>query len=444
MGALEQELALFEAADRRVERGDVDAACGRAQPFEHPLLVALGLEAADEPAARVRHRLVVEVDRVLGRDDHPDPERARLLHQRQDRLLRRWHRCRRREAHHLVEVDEAAQLARPGLAAHPGDQPREHERDDELPLLVREMREVDDGGARLAVLGAQQDRGIERRAAAPGGERRRGDECVEADGELVPVVGRQESVDLEDAELAQRRLLDLPDQRAEVEVGAGAPVVLEQVGEEDVLAAAERVGLDSDQAEQARDRPLDLVADRLLVGLPRERRRLQRADHVQRHAGLGAGRVERHVGGVAQRLDPLGADTGSLQAAPPELCGLLRVLVGGLTCLAGGRFVDPGPEARGREVGEGEGEVAHVTLRVEDQGRDPLRERLFEQHDPESGLAGAGHPDDHGVRGQVVRIEDQLAAVEELAELEPVRHGASLPGAGTHDTPDRGGWESVK
>ncbi len=430
MGALEQELALLEAADRRVERGDVDAAGGRAQALEHALLVPLGLEPADEPAAGVRHRLVVEVDRVLRRDHHPDPERAGLLHQRQDRLLRGRHRRRRGEAHHLVEVDEAAQLARPGLAVHPGDQPREHERDDELPLLIREVREVDDGGARPSVLGAEQDGGIERRAAAPGGERRRGDERVEADGELVPVGRGQEGVDLEDAELAQRRLLDLPDQGAEVEVGAGAPVVLEQVREEDVLAAAERVGLDPDQAEQARNGALDLVADRLLVGLPRERRRLQRADHVQRHAGLGARRVEGHLGGVAQRLDPLRPDPRPLQAAPPELGGLLRVLVRGLTGVAGGRFVDPGPEARGREVGEGEREVAHVALRVEDQGRDPLRERLLEQHDPEAGLAGARHPDDHGVCGQVVRVEDELAAVEELAELEPVGHGASLPRSG--------------
>ena len=305
MRALEQELTLLEPADRRVERADVDPAGGGAEPLEHALLVALRLEPADEPAAGVRHRLVVEVDRVLRRDHHPDPERPRLLHQRQDRLLRRWHRRRRREADHLVEVDEAAELARPRLAVHPGDQAREHERDDELPLLVGEVREVDHGGARPAVGGAEQPSRVERRPAAPGRERRRRDERVQPHRELVPVGGRQERVDLEDAELAQRRLLDLSDQRAEIEVGSGPPVVLEQVRQEDVLAAAERVGLDPDQAEQARDRAFDLVADRLLVRVPRERRRLQRADHVQRHAGLGAGRVERHLGRVAKRLDAL-------------------------------------------------------------------------------------------------------------------------------------------
>ena len=438
VGALEQELALLEPADRGVERRDVDAAGGRAQALEHTLLVPLGLEPSDEPAAGVRHRLVVEVDRVLGRDHHPDPERTRLLHQRQDRLLRRWHRRRRREAHHLVEVDEGAQLARAGLSVHPGDQAREHERDHELPLLIGEMGEVDDRGARPSVLGAEQDGGVERRPTAPGGKRRRGDESVQLDRELVPVGRRHEGVDLEDAELAQRWLLNLSDQGAEIEIGSRAPVVLEQIREEDVLAAADRVGLDPDQAEQARDGALDLVPDRLLVRLPRERRRLQRADHVQRHAGLGAGRVERHLGGVAQRLDPVGADARTLQAALPELGRLLGVLVRALAGVAGGRLVDPGPEARGREVGEREREVAHVALRVEDQRRDPLGERLLEQHDPETGLARAGHPDDHGMRSQVVRVEDELAAVSELAEVEPVRHGASLPGAGRHDARDGG------
>ena len=60
-------------------------------PVEQSGLVALGLQAADHPGAGVRHRLVVEVDRVLRRQHHPDPERPGLLHQRHDRLLRRRH-----------------------------------------------------------------------------------------------------------------------------------------------------------------------------------------------------------------------------------------------------------------------------------------------------------------------------------------------------------------
>ena len=80
--------------------------------------------------------------------------------------------------------------------------------------------------------------------------------------------GREEGVDLEDAELAERRGLDLADQRAEIEVAAGTPGVLDQVREEHVLAARERVGGDPDEAEEARHRALDLVPQRLRLGRP--------------------------------------------------------------------------------------------------------------------------------------------------------------------------------
>ena len=164
----------------------------------------------------------------------------------------------------------------------------------------------------------------------------------------------------------------------------------------------------------------------------------KRADHVQRHARLGAGRVERHLGSVPQRLDPLRADPRALQAPLPGLGGFLRELVRCLARVARGRLVDPGSETRGREVGEREREVAHVPLGVEDQGGDPLRERLLEQHDPEAGLAGAGHADDHRMGGEVVGVEGELAAVEELAELKPRCHGASLPRSGDARRAGRG------
>ena len=66
---------------------------------------------------------------------------------------------------------------------------------------------------------------------------------------------------------------------------AGRPRVLDQVGEQDVLAARQRVGLDADQAEQAGDVPLDLVADDLGVV---DAGHLQRTDDVHRHARLRA------------------------------------------------------------------------------------------------------------------------------------------------------------
>ncbi len=200
--AHEHELALAEAADRRVERRQVGPAGRRLEPVQHARLVVVGLQPPDHPGARVRHRLVVEVDRVLRREHHPDAERARLLEDREDRLLGRRRGGRRHEAEHLVHVDERAQVGRAGLRAHPGDQLREHERDHELALVLGQVREVHDRGARAAVGGPQQRADVERRALPPGRERGRGDQPVEAQRQRGALLRREERVDVEDAELA--------------------------------------------------------------------------------------------------------------------------------------------------------------------------------------------------------------------------------------------------
>ena len=101
----------FSSPPTPVERGRRPCRRRRAQALEHARLVALGLQAADHPGAGVRHRLVVEVDGVLGGEHHPDPEGPGLLEERQDRLLRGRLGRRRHEAEHLVHVDERAQVA---------------------------------------------------------------------------------------------------------------------------------------------------------------------------------------------------------------------------------------------------------------------------------------------------------------------------------------------
>ena len=148
----EQELALLRArrSPRRARPTSVPPAAERSPSSTRALSFSV-CSRPDEPCARVRHRLVVEVDGVLRREHEPEPERAALLEDRQDRLLRGRRGGRRHVAEDLVHVRERAQVGRPRLAAHPGDELREDERDDELPLLLGEVREVDDRAARLAL-----------------------------------------------------------------------------------------------------------------------------------------------------------------------------------------------------------------------------------------------------------------------------------------------------
>ena len=107
-----QEDTLREAAHQFVERR---AAAGGAtrertlEAVEHALLVAVGLQAADEPGARVAEALVVEIDWILRREHAADAEGARLLQECEHRHLRGRRRRRRKIAENFVHVEDGAE-----------------------------------------------------------------------------------------------------------------------------------------------------------------------------------------------------------------------------------------------------------------------------------------------------------------------------------------------
>ena len=84
------------------------------------LAIGVGAESADAPDSGVAERAIVQVHRILRRDDHADAEGARLLHQRDDGSLGRWASgVRRQKAVDLVEYDGRLQLLRAGKSADP-------------------------------------------------------------------------------------------------------------------------------------------------------------------------------------------------------------------------------------------------------------------------------------------------------------------------------------
>ena len=431
-GLVEHELPLGQPGDGGADRLRV-AARGRGHAIGEPGLVLLGLEAADHPGAGVGDGLVVEVDGVLGGQHQPDAERPGLLEQGQDRLLGRRRAVRRREPGHLVEVHERPQLGGAGLATHPPHQLRQHQAHHELALLVVEVGDGHDGGPGPAVGLSEHGVDVDRRALVPRRERRRGQQPVELEGQLVPIAGGEERVELEHPELAERRCLDLADERAEVERRAGLVRGLDDVRQQDVLAPAERIALDADQGQQPRHRALDLLGNVLRIG--RVARDLaQAADEVQRHPGRRARGVDRERGLLAQLGDALGADPPPGQALPPG-GGLGRPgprVSGRLP----GRRLDPGLEVLGRQVREREQQVPEVALGVDDQGRDVGQQGLLEQHDAEAGLARARHADDDAVGGERSGIERDVGAgarvragIDLLSEEEATgdgRHGRSV------------------
>ena len=204
------------------------------QAAREPLAVLLRLQRPHHPGAHVGEALVVEVHGVLGGEHDAHALRARLLEQGEQRPLGgRVGGVRREVAEDLVHVDEGAQLGGAALAAHPGLHLVEQERGHEEPLLVGEVRGRDDREARAPVGGAQHPRDVERLAPAPGLERRRGEQVVEGHHEALPVPARERGLQGQGADLVEGRIGDRADEALEVEALAGAPRLLDQVGEED-------------------------------------------------------------------------------------------------------------------------------------------------------------------------------------------------------------------
>ncbi len=235
MHVVEQEDATAERGDELLELGAIEPSLARGalEPVEHALLVLVGLQAPDQPGARVRQALVVEVDRVLGGQQYAQAECPRLLQQRQQRLLRGRLRGRREEAEDLVHVEQRPQAGRARLPAHPGQDGVQQQRHEEHALGVGQVRDREDRDARLAAGAAQQLADVERDALHPELEAGRGEQVVERERELEAVLLRVEGVEVEHADLGERRLLDLGDQRGDVERLAVGPGRAEDARDED-------------------------------------------------------------------------------------------------------------------------------------------------------------------------------------------------------------------
>ena len=161
----------------------------------------------------------------------------------------------------------------------------------------------------------------------------------------------------------------------------GPPGAVEQRREQDVLAALQRVGVDAEQAEQARHGGRDALAQEL--GVARRRRRRARRATCSIDTGspaVAARRVDGEVGGLAQARDALRRPGPTRPGPSPQLGLLLRVVLGRpRPCRRASSWSTHGAEVGGRELGEGQQQVAEVALRIDDDRRDAVDRRLLEQ-----------------------------------------------------------------
>ncbi len=273
------------------------------QPVQQARLVPLRLQPAHEPGPAVRQPLVVQVHRVLRRQHHADAERPRLFEQRQQRLFGRRVGDGREVAKDFVHVDQRAQAGRARLRADPADDLVEQQGDKEHALVVVEVGNREDRDARRARSGIEQVADVEGFPRQPGLEAGRGQQVVERHDQPEAVFGRVERFQVQHADGGDGRVLDLMDQRRQVQVLAAAPGVVEHGGEENELAALDGVGFDADQTEQAGDGGVDVLGKQFGVVEHGGFGRGKGLEHRHRDARVAPRRVDADIGGVAQPLD---------------------------------------------------------------------------------------------------------------------------------------------
>ena len=415
MHVVHQEHALLERRQRLVQCAAVEAARDSLQAVEHAALVALGLQLAEKPGAGVRQRLVVQVDRVLRRQHDADAEGARLLEQRQERQLGRRVGDRRQVAEHFVHVQERAQRTGAGLAPRPFKQRVQHQRHHQHALGVTQVGNRHDGDPGLSGRVVQHRADVQRHAVEPHVEAGRRQHAVEAQRQLLAILGRIERFEVQHADAIERRPLDLLHQPRQIGRARGGRRRGQDRRNERQLAVVRAKLRVTGQRQQARRRAGDPRA-RVLVVLAAGA--VQRAQQRQRRPGPAARCVDAHGGRALQGRDPVAGLVPLRQALGPHSGLILGQLVGRHAASRGVGGVDPGAEVRRREAGKGQEQIREVALWIDRQHRNPVDRRLLDEADAESGLATAGHADAHRMRDQVLRVvEDRFGLARARCEV---------------------------
>src|SRR5215213_2069983 len=111
-----------------------------------------------------------------------------------------------------------------------------------------------------------------------------------------------------------------------------------------MFATADRIGVDADECEQARNGCVNTLGECFVVLPDYFRRSDKRLEDRDGQSGVAARRVDAEVSGVFQALDALAILAPLRESFFPELC-LLRGI---------DTFLDPRREVFRREVREGE------------------------------------------------------------------------------------------
>ncbi len=238
---LHEENAISQTGEQRlhfftVEFGVLRSGCAF-QSIEHAHLVALRLKPAEKPCADIGERLVVQIDRILRRQQTPQTERPPLFQHGYHRALRRRIRRRREIAVNLIHVKQRAQGGRATLRPHPAEHLIEQQAYEEHALGIVQVSDGKNGDAWLAIIAMQHLRHIQGSALKPSRETRRCQQAVELHSQRLPGLFRIKALQVNHPHLAEVRTLNLADQFFQIQPPALRPFTLENRPEQHRLRA---------------------------------------------------------------------------------------------------------------------------------------------------------------------------------------------------------------
>ena len=164
-----------------------------------------------------------------------------MLEQRHHRALRRRIRTRRQIAENFIHVEQGTQRSRAILRAHPTQHLVHQQAHEKHPLGITKVSDRKNRNPRLARRRVQHARNVERRTFQPCRKTRRCKQVVEFQGQHLTRLLRKERLNVDDTNLVECRLLNVPHQGLERDILPSRPGLLENGRKQNRFRAFDRI-----------------------------------------------------------------------------------------------------------------------------------------------------------------------------------------------------------
>ena len=235
-------------------------------------------------------------------------------------------------------------------------------------------------------------------------EGRRRDDLIERHRQFEAILLREKRIDIEHAQFIEGRVLHLQDNVFKRQIFALFPGILENIGDQHMLAIAHRFDIDPDQREQGGHNTADTLTVDFFIACPTFAGRLQRIQNTDRQSGVRAGRINAELRSAFHGSNAARHNTPTAKAVAPLLRHILRIFGRLHTGAASIIHIDPRREIFRAQFGKGQKQVSDVAFRIDHDRRNIIEHGFFKQRDTQAGFTAARHANDDRMSRQVARI----------------------------------------